>query len=375
MKTEWLFDNYPFISTDKLTLCQIQPTESDALIDLLSDPVLRQYNSLTQQYDRFTISSFFRQVESAFHGRKGVLLGVFFNDNLNELLGTIQIHNLDPQTDSVEVGFSLRSRFRGKGIATMAVSAIVKFLFERVDVNRIQATAMAENLASERVLLGCGFTKEGTARSAVYWEGKGVISLSTYSVLKSEYPLIRGSGLVARDAELSIVRMTGNDFETMARWLSDEKVLKYYDGRDNPSDLAKIIAEYSPRISDDSPVTPCIIRENGINIGYIQFYPIEGQEKTELKAESYRTPYGIDLFIGEEQARGRGVGPKVIRMMCNYLFRHAGADVVVSDPQKRNTRSVNTFLKCGFHQVAVLPDHELHEGKMETCLIMHRLKD
>lgn len=375
MKTQWLFDSYPFISTDKLTLCKIQPTEADAVIELYSDEEHSRYSPAGPSFDKYSISAFFRQTDAAFSAKKSVLLGIFFNDGLNQLLGAIEIGGLDSRTESAELGFSLRRQFRGKGIATMAVSAAVKFLFERVEVNRIQATALAENLACERVLLSCGFLKEGTARKAVYWEGKGVVSLSTYSILREEYPMVRSSGLIAREGLLSIVRMTGNDFEAMARWLSDEKVLKYYDGRDNPSDLGKVIATYSPYLSDDSTVTPCIIREGDRDIGYIQFYPIEKSEREELKAEAYENPYGMDLFLGEEQARGRGIGPKVIRMICSYLFRRAGADLVVSDPQQRNTRSVNTFLKCGFRQAAVLPEHELHEGKMETCIIMHREKE
>lgn len=374
MKTEWLFENFPFISSDKLTLCRIQPSDEEALLELFSDEEFMKYNQQRYSYDRFSMGSFFKRIEEGFVNRQSVLLGIYFNDRLNELLGTILIKNIDKQINSAEIEFALRSGFRGQGIASTAVGEIVKFLFDRVGVNRIWASAIAENLPAGRVLLSCGFLHEGTCRKGVFWEDKGVISLSTYSLLREEFGFVRSSGLIARDGQLAIARMTGNDYEVMAKWLSDEKVLKYYDGRDNPSDLAKVIAAYQPKITGSSDETPCIISYNGNDIGYIQFYPIK-EELRELRLENYKNPYGIDLFIGESGARGKGLGPKIIRMLCSYLFNKLDADVIVSDPQFWNERSINTFRKCGFTQAAVLPEHELHEGKMETNIIMHRVKE
>lgn len=374
MKTEWLFENFPFISSDKLTLCRIQPSDEEALLELFSDEEFMKYNQQRYSFDRFSMGSFFKRIEEGFVNRQSVLLGIYFNDRLNELLGTILIKNIDKQINSAEIEFALRSGFRGQGIASTAVGEIVKFLFDRVGVNRIWASAIAENRQAGHVLISCGFIKEGTCRKGVFWEDKGVVSLSTYSLLREEFGFVRSSGLIARDGQLAIARMTGNDYEVMAKWLSDEKVLKYYDGRDNPSDLAKVIAAYQPKISGDSDETPCIISYNGNDIGYIQFYPIK-DEIRELRLENYKNPYGIDLFIGESSARGKGLGPKIIRMLCTYLFNKLDADVIVSDPQFWNERSINTFRKCGFTQAAVLAEHELHEGKMETNIIMHRVKE
>ena len=374
MKTEWLFDNFPFISTDRITLCKIQPTDKGSIIELSGDLKSNPYIPSSPDFDKYNINEFFSSVDAGFSGKKFIKLGIYKNSDINELLGTVDIGEINHLTGGVEISFALLNNYRGQGIASDAVSAIVKFLFERVEVNRIQATAMLENKPYERVLLRCGFIKEGVLRQGEYWDGKGIVSLSTYSILKNEYDLVRGSTLVARDMDISIVRMSGADYEVMAKWLTDENVLKYYDGRDNPSSLGKVIADYQPMVSGDSTTVPCIIRENGRDIGYIQFYPIT-DELQQLKVTDYKNPYGLDLFIGEADARGRGIGPRVIRLICAYLFGQKRADVIISDPQAWNERSVSTFTKCGFKQAAVLLEHELHEGKMQTNIIMHRTKD
>jgi ribosomal-protein-alanine N-acetyltransferase len=75
----------------------------------------------------------------------------------------------------------------GKGIATQAVHVLVKFLFDDVNVNRIQAEVMPINEVSKKVLLKSGFLKEGTIRQANIWAGKGIVDLEIYGFLKEDY--------------------------------------------------------------------------------------------------------------------------------------------------------------------------------------------
>lgn len=68
-----------------------------------------------------------------------------------------------------------------------AVGALVQFLFEKVNVNRVQAEVMPANERSGKVLLKNGFIKEGLLRQATLWSGKGLVDLEIYGVLKEDY--------------------------------------------------------------------------------------------------------------------------------------------------------------------------------------------
>lgn len=87
----------------------------------------------------------------------------------------------------VSIGYFLAEDYWGKGIATESVRMVVKFLFEEVNVNRIQAEVMPVNEVSKKVLLKNGFIKEGVLRQASLWSGKGVIDLEIYGILKEDY--------------------------------------------------------------------------------------------------------------------------------------------------------------------------------------------
>ena len=75
------------------------------------------------------------------------------------------------------------------------------------------------------------------------------------------------------------------DFAVLARWLADDRVLRWYHGRDQRRSLEQIHDMYAPRVRNDDPVTPCIIELEGEPLGYLQFYPIADREKYSLADE------------------------------------------------------------------------------------------
>lgn len=73
----------------------------------------------------------------------------------------------------------------GRGYATEAVHAVVAFGFEQLQLHRIQATVMPENVASLRVLEKAGFSREGLLRQTDF--GAEFHDAWMLSILKDEY--------------------------------------------------------------------------------------------------------------------------------------------------------------------------------------------
>jgi RimJ/RimL family protein N-acetyltransferase len=67
------------------------------------------------------------------------------------------------ETDEVELGYSFAKAYWGKGIATEAARAAVRFGFENAKLSRIVAVVVPENTASWRVLEKIGFVYEKQA--------------------------------------------------------------------------------------------------------------------------------------------------------------------------------------------------------------------
>ena len=97
-----------------------------------------------------------------------------------------------------------------------------------------------------------------------------------------------------------------------------------------------------------------------------------------LLAEEYDYPdqgkvvYAMDQFIGEPDYWNRGIGSVFMQMMVAYLKTSKGAACVLLDPHQNNYRAIRAYEKAGFRIIKSLPEHELHEGKMEDCWLMER---
>jgi aminoglycoside 6'-N-acetyltransferase len=178
-----------------------------------------------------------------------------------------------------------------------------------------------------------------------------------------------------RDRDLAIRPMRDElpNYECMARWLSDPRVLEFYDGRDRPLSLAGAIQKYSPRILAADGVTPCLLIRQDNPVGYMQYYPVRDESKAEYgldASENTSGLYSFDQFIGEPEHWNHGLGTRAVKLMVEYLFRNKMARKIVIDPQARNPRAICCYKKCGFRKVKLLPGNELHEGKMEDCWLM-----
>ncbi|RIW38350.1 GNAT family N-acetyltransferase [Bacillus salacetis] len=166
--------------------------------------------------------------------------------------------------------------------------------------------------------------------------------------------------------KLRVRKLDEKDNVLLAKWLSDPAVLEFYEGRDNPFDLSKVNEVFYS--SEDEDVK-CIVEFEGNEIGYIQFYQIDGETKKEY-GYGNENVYGTDQFIGERGYWGRSIGTLLVSSMIEYLAADKKADLIVMDPQTRNIRAVQCYEKCGLRKVKLLPQRELHEGEYQDCWLM-----
>ena len=178
--------------------------------------------------------------------------------------------------------------------------------------------------------------------------------------------LVYDIGLVA----LRRMRDQQEDYRSMATWLSDERVLEYYDGRDNAHTIGDVMEKYGPRAKGKDIVVPCIIALDGESIGYLQYYPLDQHTLVEYNLESNGLAYGVDLFIGEPDLWSKGIGTAALNEAVKYLFDALGAITVTIDPRTSNHRAIRSYEKCGFRKFKILPDHEYHEGEHQDCWLM-----
>lgn len=91
----------------------------------------------------------------------------------NEFTGKIQISNIVMGVfRSAFIGYSIDESEQGKGYMKEALNLVAKYAFEEMDLHRLEASTLIENLRSQGVLKSCGFKELGINEKYLFINGK-----------------------------------------------------------------------------------------------------------------------------------------------------------------------------------------------------------
>ncbi|MFT6489861.1 MAG: ribosomal-protein-alanine N-acetyltransferase [Parvibaculaceae bacterium] len=86
---------------------------------------------------------------------------------------------------SCALGYWAGEEFAGKGYITEAVKLVSQFVFDDLQLNRLQAACLLHNEASKAVLTKAGFSQEGVARNYLKINGRWQDHL-VFSILEND---------------------------------------------------------------------------------------------------------------------------------------------------------------------------------------------
>jgi [ribosomal protein S5]-alanine N-acetyltransferase len=163
------------IRTARLLLIPVTPVNAAALWTLLQQPDLRDYQDLPD-VDR---AQFLRVVNARPTRLSAGIAGRFewllqYANGNREPLGWVSLRVAESSRTTAEIGYSVMSAHRGRGIATEAVAALVEEAFRRARLREIRAYCLPENLSSRAVLRHNGFEDEGRLPRGATVQGKPV---------------------------------------------------------------------------------------------------------------------------------------------------------------------------------------------------------
>lgn len=110
---------------------------------------------------------------------------IVLKDNGDEPIGDISVVQMNEETSMVHIGYCIGKTWWHQGITSEALKAVMDFLFDVVDVNRIESRHDPRNTNSGKVMQKCGMKYEGTLRSSD-WNNQGICDACYYALLKRE---------------------------------------------------------------------------------------------------------------------------------------------------------------------------------------------
>lgn len=178
------------IHTARLTLRPFQPEDAEPLRMLagdraIADTTISVPHPFTAEDARAWITDYARADSASMHRYFAVVLR-----SEGTLVGVVALRDIDREHAQAELSFWIGRAYWGRGLATEAAGAALRFGFEELELNRVTAYHMVRNVASRRVLARLGFQGEGLLRQRVRkW---GVFEdVLAYALLRAEYDRLR----------------------------------------------------------------------------------------------------------------------------------------------------------------------------------------
>lgn len=174
---------FPVLETERLKLREVTKSDAaDIFACFSSDDVTRYYGQETlnniEQAEKF-VDFFLKN----YNEKRGIRWGIERKDTKG-LIGTIGYNAWSPSHKRAEIGYEIHPEHWRKGYTSEAVTKVISYGFDRMDLTRIGAVVFIDNDASNKLLTKIGFQKEGVLRDYMYQNG---IAHDTYvySLLKN----------------------------------------------------------------------------------------------------------------------------------------------------------------------------------------------
>lgn len=181
------FSTFPDLETERLILRRIVPADAETWLNLWNNPDVMRY--LTDFAESTTtlpeVEEIIRWTEDIFTQRTGIRWAMTLKSD-NRMIGSCGFHLYKKFHRSAEVGYELQREHWGIGLMSEALTAVVGFCFEQMEMHRVEANVKVGNQASGSLLRRLGFRLEGTWRQKVFARGE-FHDLWQFGLLENEY--------------------------------------------------------------------------------------------------------------------------------------------------------------------------------------------
>lgn len=151
------------LETERLVLREFRPEDTDALLQVLGDPVAMQY--YPAPFPRAEVEDWIRRNRARYIDA-GFGLWAMLLKGSDELIGDCgcYVREIEGNVDC-ELGWHVRRDLWGRGYATEAARHCIEFAFVKLGMDRIIALVRPENIGSCRVAEKNGMTVD----RVIFW--------------------------------------------------------------------------------------------------------------------------------------------------------------------------------------------------------------
>ncbi|MBD3296632.1 MAG: GNAT family N-acetyltransferase [Candidatus Omnitrophica bacterium] len=173
-----------FIDGNKIYLRALEKSDLKNVLKWVNDPDVTYYMVTGQKPS--TLQDLEKDYEATAGSGRDIVFAMI-DKQTNRHIGNIGLYNIRPVSCITELRIIIGEKnVWGKGVGAEACMLIVKYAFDRLNLNKVFLGVNKDNNGGVKCYVNAGFVEEGVLRDEIYRNGRFYDALRM-SILKKEY--------------------------------------------------------------------------------------------------------------------------------------------------------------------------------------------
>lgn len=175
----------PSFETKRLILRSICANDLDDIFEFSSDPQVAYHMTWEANKTKSETLAFIHSVLEGYKNGLSAEWAIVEKGN-QKVIGTCAFIDWSNEHSKAILGYVINQLYWGNGYAVEAVKELLKYGFDTLNLNRIEAHCDIDNIASEKVMKKLGMSSEGILRQNQYIKGT-FRDTKIYGILQVDY--------------------------------------------------------------------------------------------------------------------------------------------------------------------------------------------
>lgn len=149
-----------------MTLRAPEPEDLELMYAMENDTALWSVGNAMLPYSRYTLRNYLEQSRQDLMTERQARFVIELAGG--KCAGMVDLADYDPINSRAEVCIGLLGKYRGQGIATMALSLLCRYSQERLHLHQLYAYVPAWNEESIKLFEKCGFTSAAVLKEWIH---------------------------------------------------------------------------------------------------------------------------------------------------------------------------------------------------------------
>ena len=178
------FIGNPTLETERLVLRTFETTDAEDVFEYAGQPVVSRYLTWYPHQSISDAADYINLVRERIKKDEAGEWGIQLKE-MGRIIGAIGFVNFDQKNSCAELGYVISDQYWGQGIMPEAIKCVIRFAFDKMNLQRIEAVHYLENETSGRAMQKAGMRYEGLLRSKIFAKDK-FWDVKLYAITKSD---------------------------------------------------------------------------------------------------------------------------------------------------------------------------------------------